>query len=135
MSGRQVRPGWLSSEAATSARLSKVCCGARMPLRAASTKPRYCVSPSYTHRRSSFIGCWKSGVARPAGRRYLPFHEWTSSCESRFECAARRSSSSHVRSSTRSSLDSWCSSPKCATWSLSVSRKWYSRKWRAPNNA
>src|SRR5207249_4701568 len=39
------------------------------PLRTSSTSPRYCVSPSYTQRRSVCCGSWKSRVTILAGRR------------------------------------------------------------------
>jgi len=84
-SGRQVRPRLASIPAATSASVSRASTGVRIPERADNTKPRYWVSPSYTHSSSSCIGVKKSPVASPAGRRNLPFHEWVSSWERRFE--------------------------------------------------
>ena len=78
--GRHCRPGRCASPAANNAKLSRKSSSGQIPLRAASNLPKYCVSPSYTQSSSPFIGCSKSGVASPTGRRYLPFHEWTNSC-------------------------------------------------------
>ena len=60
-----------------------------------------------------------------AGRRNFPFHECVYSCEKRVNELSRTSGVLRPSSDSRLSLHSWCSSPKCATWSLSVSRKVY----------
>jgi len=55
--GRQVRPPWFLAHSAMRPKLSREFSAVYNPLRAASTKPRYSVRPSYTHSSSPFMGC------------------------------------------------------------------------------
>jgi len=57
------------------------------------------------------------------GAGNLPEALYCNQCGSKLPESFRGPASTSVRSPRRSSLDSWCSRPKCATWSLRVKRK------------